>query len=123
MGAQALHIHTVNTKREDRKREGGGGLQGNTALCQSMREENRAGRGSGGTETVCREELLASSHSVISMGDSLSVSGCVSTSSYSEQRDMGQSSPRCCHQPDTAELQDMQRENFEETSELLVRIG
>lgn len=68
---------------------------------------------------MCREELLASSHSVISMGDSLSVSGCVSTSSYSEQRDMGQSSPRCCHQPDTTE----QRENLKETSELLVRIG
>lgn len=36
-----------------------------------MRVENRAGRGSGGTETVCRAELLAPSHSVISMGDSL----------------------------------------------------
>lgn len=70
---------------------------------------------------MCRVELLASSHSVISMGDSLSVSGCVSATSYSEKRDMGQSSPRCCHQLDTTELQDMQRENFKETSELLVR--
>lgn len=44
-------------------------LGGHGEQCQSMWEENRAGRGSGGTETVC--ELFEPSHSVICMANSL----------------------------------------------------
>lgn len=48
-------------------------LQGNTSQGKSMREENKAGRRTGGTGTVCCMVCLVPSHSVISMGYSLSM--------------------------------------------------
>lgn len=87
MGAHVLYICTVNIKKKEKGKViwvslktaidsfKENALHGNTAQCRSVREENGAVRGSGGgTGSVCRVVRLEPSHSVISMGDSLSLS-------------------------------------------------